>query len=429
MLSTATIALSSKEDLRILIVCLNSTTEEIRTTVGSLAYKSWEKTGEIGLLTIPDRLRHFKKVTSEEIDKKTGGSADPVPILIYGEITVDEEIGGSDDDRKLIRAPSLSVFRKKLKNLLQKYGLDTRSYWAKTLASGEWDISKGHIDRWIEQFDRLGQVSWIGETLLRELNFWSWKRFTRALNLSPAWLREFDCISFDNSLGSSGQRLGHFVAKAMEGNTAITIAPSLSEMLIRRASKILYIEDALLTGTEMIQKLSTLMTSLGADVINSNHLELFFPICTSLGQARLLSFLRKSGLTEIGIKYSSQGYLNVLSPDGQKVFKNSQTSGEDKTKILSYIVRPIFTDQGIWKSDDHVTRALKFCRSIGSQLTAGPSIEHPEIPVSDDSALGTWALALALAYPYSIPNSTLPLFWARGRVYWDGGQIDWIPLL
>ncbi len=430
MSSTGAINSPDKQPLRVLVVCLNSREAEIRRIVASHSFKGWEVSGEIGLLTIPDRLRQFETAVSREVEKKTGKS-EPVSIIVCDGIGVDPAIGGEGDERKVVKAPGPSVLSQKLRNRLRSHGLDLVSYWTKQLSSGEWDMNRSHIESWISQFERLGQHEWVAEGLLRNLDYWSWLRLTGAFGLTPSYLSNFDCIGFNEKMGSSGHRIRSIVSKLLEqpdlrGIPTASLSQAVSNPGFRR---ILFIEDAMFTGTEMIQGFSELVNKTESHILRAKTIDLLFPICASLGKHRLDYFLRSNELSSVRIRHSDQGYLNVLTPEGVEAVREGMSWEANRPEILKHVVRPLFAEGFIWKTEDRLGRAISFCRSIGWQLTcpkadsretAGPCCDHP--------ALGTGGFGLALAYSHSIPRASLPLFWAEGPVEWEGKTLKWIPL-
>lgn len=450
MPSNALAAEPFRHPARLLLVLCEHSEPEIRRVLGKHAHAGWEREGQIRLLTIRDNFRRFRSENSARIAKcapKCGAAR----VVLLDRIEHSDRFGEGIDLRSANIFPDLGSFGRGIPAILRQIGLDWRtSITARLRAWHHSVIDDAHVDEWLDQFRRFG-VPWIGEHLLRTLDFWDPERLVTALEINSQRLEQFDCICLKRQeAGKSADFLGSLLRKRVSVFAKdFPICDFVETFNVPVASnipkRVLFIEDSLLTGTEMTSFFSGLLglPTLGRDwpVSPLKHpsflleckVEYQFPITTSLGQFRLRSFLETQGFQKAVLRFSDSGFIEVLTNPGQDAL---QAGGFFDPAIRNC---PLEADQhlervafrGSWKKESQRIELEKFCRVVGTQLFAeylrqkGWTWPQRKIAVS---ALGMHGLGLNLAFSHSVPKASLPLLWSSGTVVFDGSKIEWRPL-
>lgn len=189
---------AEKLPAKVLIVCLKSVEARVHDAIEAQAEKGWEDRRQVKILPINDNFRRYRDENSAHINKaaprETGAR-----VVVLGKIEHREDFGKGRDNRSLNAYASLIEFREGLPLILRQSGLDWKSDIVDRLSAYDhFLIDSLHVERWLRQFEQLG-VLWLGERLLRDIDFWTPVRLMRALGLSKDELKNFDCICVNRS--------------------------------------------------------------------------------------------------------------------------------------------------------------------------------------------------------------------------------------
>lgn len=443
-------------DLKIVVVCVQSSEEKVRKTI-SLHAPGWESLGEIAVVPIPDQWRKVVPAVSRRIEAVAPKASRFVQILILDNVRYSEQLGGDEEDlRRPTRISSLDGFGKKLPEFLRGMGLDWLTSAERRLSKWRHGIvDKGRITLWLRQFAEAGSNQWVGEGLLRALDFWSEERLISAVDLTPEILGTFDQVCMHRlQPGKSADVLANLFTKQIKplapkfagiGDLHTALATPAATT---NGGSILFLEDGLFSGTEMIKLLSDLLGLEAPEgrnrkappladkaLLASRSITLLFPVATSFGVARLESFLRENDLANIEVSHCAPGFLEVLSPAGHEALLSGTIYDTTMRNCPAdpdlHFLRPPFQHTSAWKTPEHAARALALCKEIGSQLFQNYLKEAdrnwPAAKVQR-CALGMYGMGLTFAFTHSIPKATLPLFWAGGKVKFEGKTLNWVPL-
>lgn len=168
-------------------------------------------------------------------------------------------------------------------------------------------------------------------------------------------------------------------------------------------------------------------------LLKNRNITLLFPVATSFGVVRLQEFLQSNELTNINVNCCSS--LEVLNSQGHEALANKTffdpTIRNCPANPDAHFIRLPFENLSVWKDKERATKALNFCKEIGRQLfqqyLQDQEYVWPETRIHR-CALGMFGMGLAFAFTHSIPKATLPLFWAGGKVQFQGKTINWVPL-
>lgn len=440
---------------KIAVVCVESSGSDVRKTI-SYHVPGWDQADEIVVVTIPDQWRAVKPEIFRIIDKAIPKTCGCVQMLILNGLTWTGSIGEDDDDlRRPNRIASLDGFTKKLPAFLRCAGLDLLSVTERKLSKWRHGVvDKNRISLWLRQFAEAGSNEWIGEGLLKALDFWPEDRLIASVALTSAVLNSFNHVCLHRSQsGKSADVLANLFTKQIKPlNPKFAGIEDFSTVLDARVDldgeSILFLEDGLFTGTEMTKLFSDLLGQpvregrkakadplKNRDGLTARRITLLFPAATSLGVARLTQFLRDRNLSNIEVMPCAKGHYEVLTPLGQEAIKNGTfvdtVIGNCPVDPDSHLIKMAFQDLDIWKTEDRVTRAIAFCKEIGQQLFQSylDSMDYKWEPEKvRRCALGMYGIGMAFAFAHSVPKVTLPLIWAGGKVQFQTKSINWIPL-
>jgi len=327
-------------------------------------------------------------------------------------------------------------------------------------------VDRDRLDSWLEQFDRLGGNRWIGEGLLRSLDLWAVDRVKKALNLTADQLTGYDevCVNTEQ-MGKSGSILSFLIRKTLESlkkenpHSQFPLLKDLKHAFDEdKIKSILYIEDCLLSGTEMCNILKCLLGKCpdgrkpkvsplsDASRLSQKHVQFRFAIAADFGCANLERLLENENLATSEIyNQPPNNRLAVLTQDGLEalhsgtLWSSSSASGESERLLRDpgkHMRLLAFRDIRDNETEGRAKKAIKFCRCVGEQLFS----HYIDLQIRDEKwypwskrriqeyALGTRSLGLAIIFAYSVPKGSLPLFWASGDVEYRGEEIPWSPL-
>jgi hypothetical protein len=436
----------------VLIVCPKTEEEVAINAVSREAPLNWERDGMINILAIPDRHLNNPEFVTARINESLPDESSLTHIIVLGNIRLHE--ARLNNDVSLQRSPGTRTFeRRTLPLTLQSVKEDWLSRLDYTLRHG-WH--HGHIDRnylqkWLKQFERCGGHGWVGERLLRILEFWSDSRIREALRIDEDGLKGFDCVSVNRHqyAGKSADAIAQLVQKQLDANRFSGIHDRVLDfrdaIQNEEIKTILFVEDCLITGNEMVRVLTALMDQPDVfgnskaqpldnpDLIREKEITLRFAVVTNGGIAYVRRFLSRYNLTNIQIEVKGVEQIDTLTTDGlTRIESDSLYDEEDCViELERHIIRSCFKPLEIWGSRGKVERALKFCAEIGRQLyrlyVNKRGKQMPERKL-EEASLGIRGMALALAFSHSVPKETLPLFWMGGGIEWDKKKVHWYPL-
>ena len=179
--------------IKLLVVCLRTEENDVRSAISRHAATGWQHRGEIHLITVADRLRSLagpSRFTDDgpgERVRRHQVTADPaetiqridglVPrgsaarVIVVGAIGVRRPAGGLDNRDFRLVSTSRS-FEESLPAFLQASGLDWRTQTLQDLGHfHSFSIGARQVEGWLEQFRSL-EKEWIGAALLKLLAIW-----------------------------------------------------------------------------------------------------------------------------------------------------------------------------------------------------------------------------------------------------------------
>jgi hypothetical protein len=436
----------------VLIVCPEINKEVVRNAVIREAPLDWERGGEISVLVISDRHTNNTQYVTARINELLPAGLAQTHIILLGNLKVNQE--NLKSDVVVIRSTTIKTFeRRTLPLTLKSLHQDWLSQLDYKLRNG-WHhghIDRGYLERWVRQFEVCSSHGWVGEKLLRILEFWSDSRIREALRITKEGLEGFDCVSVNRHkfAGKSADAIASLVQKQLDSNRFSGIHSEVLDFRValqdKEIKKILFVEDCLITGNEMVRVLTALMGQPDVfgrskadpldnpDLIREKEITLRFAVITNGGLAYLNQFLNKHGLANIQVEVEGVEQIDTLTSDGvTRIESDSLYDDEDCViELERHIIRTCFLPIEIWGSIDKVQRALNFCAKVGHQLyrlylnKRGKTMPERKL---EEASLGIRGMALALAFSHSVPKETLPLFWMGGDIEWDKKKIQWYPL-
>ncbi len=429
----------TRAQAKLLIVCFKGSEPEARWVLAKHAHKDLEAEGQIRIIARNDNFGRYRSENSQELNK-CAPKAEAARIILLGKIEHQERLGEGHDLRSVNAFTDMRSFEHGLPAILRQSGLDWRTFITARLRAWIHSvIDEAHVEQWLGQFRRLG-VAWIGEHLLRTLDFWTPERLKGAAGLNAECLRQFDCLCLKRQqAGKSADFLGNLFRKhvsAMDPKYPIADFVSMLEEpdTGNHYRRILFIEDSLLTGTEMTNFLSGLLglqarpgrpwpvaKLQSLERISQRQIEFRFTVSTSLGIQRFKSFLAEHKLDNACVTHFPDGFIEVLTSAGQEaldrgVFYHSGISNCPAAPD-AHLEKVAF--RGVWKNESQRSRVEAFCRDVGRQLFTeylrrkGYQWDQTKIAAS---SFGMHGLGLNLAFSHSVPKASLPLLWAEGKV-------------
>ena len=316
---------------KLLIVCFKSSESDARRLLAKHAHVAWETDGQIRILARHDNFGRYRTENSREINKyapKQGAAR----VILLGKFEHQERFGEGHDLRSVNVFTDWKSFEHGLPAILRQTGLDWRTFITGRLKAWIHSvIDEFHVEQWLAQFRRLG-VAWIGEHLLRTLDFWTPERLKKAAALTEGCLKQFDCLCLKRQqAGKSADFLSNLFRKhvstldpkyPMEDFVSVFDQPAPAS----RFRRILFIEDSLLTGTEMTNFLSGLLGLQARpgrswpvaklqwpEHLSQCQIEFRFLVATSLGTSRLKGFLAEHSLDNARVTNYADGFIEVLT--------------------------------------------------------------------------------------------------------------------
>lgn len=338
-----------------------------------------------------------------------------------------------------------------LRHQLSDLGLDWRSEAITRLkhyALGT--VGESEIDKWLGQFERLGNHRAVGEHLLQLLDVLPLADLGEALSMDSDFYGDNLVVGFNNDKwGKSWGTVSTLIRKKCASASLLPITEAIENGADPKVLRL--VEDGLFSGTEMRAVFDSLRGTrptgrsqkvprlTDPSILSRVATQVHFGVVSDFGEAVLRSYMASNSLPNIQIAVGGAARkIRVLygaaaspSPDGTNV-ANEDTF---RTQLRSRVVPFAFQEDKGWKDAASKDRAKTFCSNIGEQLwrsyVAKKNFDLSAWP--DDRirrcALGMEGLGLTFAFPHSVPKASLPVLWASGRVILNGVAVNWIPLL
>ena len=337
---------------------------------------------------------------------------------------------------------------------LRDLGLDWRSeVHARLKHYALGTVSEGEIDRWLGQFERLGNHRAVGEHLLQLLDVLPLADLGEALSADSDFYGAELVVGFSNDKwGKSWGAVSTLIRKKCASASLFPIAEAVEQGGHPKVLRL--VEDGLFSGTEMrgvfdslrgkrppgrSQKVPRLTDP---SVLSQVSAQVHFAVVCDFGEAILRRYMALNSLPNIQIAVGGAARkVRVLygKPDLLPAPDESKLTHDDdeafRAQLRSRVVPFAFQDDKGWRDAASRLRAQTFCANVGEQLWRSyiPKKNFDLVAWPGDRiqrcALGMEGLGLTFAFPHSVPKASLPVLWARGRVTLDGRSIDWIPLL
>jgi len=370
-------------------------------------------------------------------------------VIIVGPVGLHPDLESSDP-RAPIRLPTTSQLREVLPDVLAAANLDWVGTLMRSLDHYHHEIDRDRVEAWRYQFRRF-DGAWIAEALLKLLDFWPSNRVSEALFRVPGdatpssdadiqdWLASYDHIGFNKPDSGDSSTMISRLAKTRIGKTLAPKRIDFHRHVTESAkpTRVLLLEDCLVTGTEIVK----LLESLPADNLRKHEIDFKFAVATQSGCKRLDYYLKQRGFTQVRWFVPSDNLISNLSEAGAAAPETS-LFGEDGELVnpSAHIIDGIQLRGAPHFSSDERNAITSLSRAIcwpllESHLRDSGWSKDRVVGVCRHWLLGFSGLGLLLAMAHGVPKPTLPLFWLEGHISvehkgrhpyrWRG---DWIPL-
>ncbi|MGA2797758.1 MAG: hypothetical protein ABSE63_09280 [Thermoguttaceae bacterium] len=255
--------------------------------------------------------------------------------------------------------------------------------------------------------------------------------------------RSHVCVNRQHA-GKSADSLANKIQKRLKQFTSMEVTDLYEVLVSQELANILFVEDSLLTGTEVTGLLRSLLGNTPANrtpktprlpdpaLLRERNIVMHFLVATNMGTEILKQFLAENAIADIQISRADE--LDTLTPLGLQALRERKLFDEKKCvcDVLHHISPVAFRDALIWGDQERIERAIIFCRTVGEQLfrhyLAAMQWTSWHEERIHQASLGVCSSGLALAFAHSVPKATLPLFWMNGRVRLGNKEIEWCPL-
>lgn len=422
--------------------------DSLKGALDRLAPFDWETTGSIHVF----RVEGNPRTVAHDLDEYCQNHGLRT-MLVPRRVHCDEQ-KLSSAGYNVVTVPSINflLYGPGLRDQLQELGLDWRSRVLSRLSHYALStIGNTEIDRWLQQFEVLGNHRAVGEHLLQLLDLVPLSELGDALSHDVEFYGSDLTMGFNlDKWGKSWGTISNLIGKKCPGASLIPITDAIERGGSAQVLRLM--EDGLFSGTESRAVLDSLrgtrppgrsekIRKLNDPALLSQvPLQIHFGVICDFGERLLRRYLALNGLHNVQIKVSpaARTVRVLLKSGGANLSAEELTDMDDVTfrnELRTNVVPFAFQDGRGWKDERARERAKSFCENVGEQLWRG-YIEKKKFDLSSwpDSriklcALGMEGLGLTFAFPHSVPKATLPLFWARGRITLNGKSIDWIPVL
>jgi hypothetical protein len=353
----------------------------------------------------------------------------------------------------VVMGPSIKrlIYGHGLQNHLRRLGLDWRSEVISRLKHYALAaVDETQIDKWLAQFERLGNHRAVGEHLLQLVEVLPLADLGASLSSDSDFYRSDLVVGFNNDKwGKSWATVSNLIYKHSASALLLPIDQAIEKGAYPSVLRL--VEDGLFSGTEMravfdslrgkrppgrTQKVPKLVDP---SVLSKLSTQIYFGVVCDFGEAALRRYMITNSLPNIQVALGAAAKkFRVLLGHPGVPSHNHDNIADDETafrdQLRSRVIPFAFQDDKGWKSPDARLRAKTFCETVGEQLWRSYITKKTFDPGSwpEDRikrcALGMEGLGLTFAFPHSVPKASLPLFWARGQVTRDGTTVPWVPL-
>jgi hypothetical protein len=437
-------------ELKLVILCPHDKEQAIQKALVRYAGTYWAN-GYIQLLSIPKKHSRDRTWITSKLANIFSRRQSIKYLIKYKGTSFDESI--LEGKAFIYETPSAKKLEEDiLPEVLKSLQLDWLSFIEATIA-GRWrhgTLDRQHIERWLEQWKGLDNNQWVAERILKALDFWSDDRMRNTLRITAGGVSEFDCISINRFLaGKSADTLSNLIQKQLEATRLVKTFGRVMDfgeaIDSDNVNRILFIEDCLLTGNEMVRVLMALQGQ--EDIygkaraaklshpqrLREKKISLRFSVASNAGLAYLSQYLKAQNLDgNITVDYDFTGALQTLTPEGLDALRADCLIDADGCLYNPdlHVARAVF-DPSRWRTKESRDRAMALCAQIGVQLydlyLKKEQKEWSQKRINE-SGLGVRSYALALAFQHSVPKETLPLLWFNGTVKWRDQFIEWLAL-
>jgi hypothetical protein len=373
-------------------------------------------------------------------------------VLVPGRIHLKEQ-RLSDADYTVRRASSV-------KNLLHGDGLtkhlaELKLDWRSKLLERARHFAHGTIDsdmvdRWLKQFERLGNHRTVGEHLLQLLDV-------------PTTTELGDCICagsqfFDSDLvvgfngdkwGKSWSVISNLIRKRCASAELFPISEAFDASQYPKVLRL--VEDGLFSGTETCSVFDSLRgirppgrnkvaKLTDPSLLSRVPTQLHFGAICDFGERVVRRYMALNRLPNVQVSTGAAvRKFRVLVAPRPEVSASllDLSDAEFQEHLYQQSVPYAFQSDKGWPDERSRQRAMRFCQQVGAQLwdrfirrKFGDTFDANRWPPGrvERCGLGMDGLGLAFAFPHSVPRATLPVFWAEGEVTIDGARLNWTPL-
>lgn len=353
----------------------------------------------------------------------------------------------------VINGPSINnlVHGDGLEKHLGRLRLDWRSELSAQVGRyGLGTVAEPDINRWLGQFERLGNHRPVGEHLLQLVEVVSLADLGNSLCADADFYGANLVVGFNNDKwGKSWSIVSNLIGKKCTTATLLPIAEAVERS--GHPNILRLVEDGLFSGTETRAVFDSLRGTRRSGrsqkvpklddptILSRISAQIYFGAVCDFGEAVLRRYMATNSLLNVHITISAAvRKIRVLLQKPMVLSVNEVLpQNEDKLfreALLSRVVPFALQDDKGWKDENARQRARAFCENVGEQLWRAYLTKKnfdlaswPEDRIKL-CALGMEGLGLTLAFPHSVPKASLPLFWARGKVTLNGVSLNWTPL-
>lgn len=338
---------------------------------------------------------------------------------------------------------SLDHSKDELPRILKKFNLHWLTIVINKLAHwSHGQITECHINSWLNQFDKVGNLKWLGEKLLRRLVVMTQSEIASIVSKGCSDHNQAGTkVAYINDDAGKSWGVITNIAKHQCGRLNLL---SITEAIENSASddKIVLLEDGLFSATETIAVLDSLRGCRkqgrknkvaplkNPKVIKQPKILLTYAVACDFGKKRVEDYLACNELNNISLNIAHAYSISVL-PN-----QSCCNSGSCETinNVAFDIVEPhVFLDSQFW--GDKLALAKTKCQEIGCQLWRDYLDKNHKLNSTiwpDDRitkcGLGMNGLGLSFAFGHSVPKATLPLYWWSGPVAGNNKNINWTAL-
>lgn len=436
--------------LRLLVLVPKDCVDEVSRRVDALSGLAWRGDHSIIIPYLPDTcLGNSRGLTAlaRQVIKDRADSTVPrvVVLSLVGKIAP-ERLPSSVALVQHVSA-KVTLLRRSLPEALGILDLDWfASVSARLRAAWQHaDVDQERVTAWLRQFEALGN-RWIGECLLKQLDLWSPHRIATALGLDRVSSRHDSshhvCVNRRVG-GKSADAIANLARKRLGTPTINDLSSSLEDP---ECESVLFLEDCLLTGTEMTRALREILGEPPTRQPKSRPVEhperlkgksvtFRFAVIANWGATALARVLEDASLDQMYSidRGNTCTRIELLSAAGLEACKAGTLLAKEDHSLVdeSHVISQVFRDHHLWGTAEKLERARTFLWTIGKQLIQA-YLGRQGWGWSDrrmaQAGLGVYASGLTLVFYHSIPKETLPVFWARGNVVWKSKSLSWEPL-